>query len=490
LLVGGLIAVVIVAYWPMSSALWDYWLQSNVSGQGVLVAALALWLVYRTRDRIAAAPVRPAPWALLLLLPCSIATLIFWRAGIQTAHFMLFPLLILGAVLVAFGPSIARILLIPVAFLYFAMPAWHVLLNTPLQNLTARAVGVLVPVLGLPATVQGTLVAFPDGTTFEVTPLCSGLEFLVQGLAVATLLGELEQASAARRLRLLGSVIVVALLTNWARVMIIIELGYTTGMRHVLASRDHVLFGTVLFVCVLVAFVWLATRAPVTAYREAARPAGLVQRSTLAGFFVAVVGLAAAPVLVYMASPSHDDATAAGTPRWPAGRSDWRGPLTSDDEDWQPVFVGPHSQSRIAYADGSGRRVEVLAVGYSMQEQGRELVNEGNSLLGSGLTQRTGRIVDSDGQPYYEMVVVDSQGRESVIWSVYDIGGRSFVIPLFSQLWYGLRSLTAQPPSVLFATRADCAPSCVVAGATLTGFLHLMGSELRTNVRGASEAQR
>jgi EpsI family protein len=364
------------------------------------------------------------------------------------------------------------------------------LLNAPLQYLTARAVGLLIPVLGLPATVQGTLVAFPNGTTFEVTPLCSGLEFLVQGLAVATLLGELEQAPAARRLRLLGSVIVLALLTNWARVLIIMDLGYATGMRHVLASRDHVLFGTVLFVSVLVAFVWLATRAPLTAYREAARPTGIVQRSTLAGCFVAAVGLAAAPVLVYLASPSHDDTTAAGTPRWPAGRADWRGPITSDDEDWQPVFVGSHSESRVTYADGAGRRVEVLAVGYSMQEQGRELVNEGNSLLGPELTQLTGHIVDSDGQPYYEMVVVDSQGRESVMWSVYDIGGRSFVIPIFSQLWYGLRSLTAQPPSVLFATRAECVPSCAVGGATLRGFLHLMGSELRTSVRGASEASR
>jgi EpsI family protein len=488
--VGGLIAAVIAAYWPTSSALWNYWMQSNVSGQGVLVAVLALWLIFRARDRLAAAPVRPTRWALLLLLPCSVATLIFWRAGIQTAHFMLFPLLILGAVLVAFGPAIARILLIPIGFLYFAMPAWHVLLNAPLQYLTARAVGLLVPVLGLPATVQGTLVAFPNGTTFEVTPLCSGLEFLVQGLAVATLLGELERAPAARRLRLLGSMVIVALLTNWARVMIIIEIGYTSGMRHVLASRDHVLFGTVLFVCVLVAFVWLATRGSLPAGREAARPTRIAQSPPLAGYFTAVVALAAAPVLIYLVVPSRDDAAAGGTPRWPAGRADWRGPITSDGADWQPVFVGPHSESRVAYADGSGRRVEVLAVVYSMQEQGRELVNEGNSLLGTSLTQHTGRIVDSDGQPYYEMVVVDSQGRESVIWSVYDIGGRSFVIPIFSQLWYGLRSLTAQPPSVLFATRAECAPSCAVAGATLTGFLHLMGSELRTSVRGASEADR
>jgi hypothetical protein len=47
-----------------------------------------------------------------------------------------------------------------------------------------------------------------------------------------------------------------------------------------------------------------------------------------------------------------------------------------------------------------------------------------------------------------------------VIWSMYYIGGRTFVIPIISQLWYGLRALTAPPYSVLFALKVACVPSC------------------------------
>lgn len=489
LLVGGLVAIAVAAYWPTSAGLWNYWLQPYVGGQGVLVAALAAWLVYRARDRLAEAPVRPCPWAILPLLPCSIAALIFWRAGIQTLHFMLFPLLILGAMLAAFGPAVARILLVPVGFLYFAMPAWSVL-TTPLQGLTLRVVGLLAPVLGLPAAIDGTLVSFPDGTTFEVTPLCSGVGFLVQGLAVATLLGELEQASIARRLRLLSSMIVVALLTNWARVMILIEVGYTTGMRHVLVSRNHLWFGWVLFVCVLAAFVFVATRRPLRVRPEVVRTARIGHGPSLGGYVTAVAALAAAPILLYMTAPWHDDPVAVEAPGWPAARAGWRGPIVSVDEGWRPVFVGSHVESRVVYTALSGHDVEVLSVGYAMQEQGRELVNEGNSLLGNGLTQLTARQVDGEGQPYYEMVVADSQGHQSVIWFVYDIDGRPFVIPIFSQLWYGLRSLSAQPYSALFALKAICVPSCGAARDTLAGFVRDMGDALRASIVDGPVTQR
>lgn len=476
LLVGGLIVAVLAAYWPMVAALWTYWLQPYVGGQGVLVAALSLWLLYRQRDRLSAAAARPVPWAVLLVALCSVATLLLWRAGIQTLYFMLLPLLILAAIFAALGPAIARILVVPVGYLYFGMPAWQ-LLSPYLQAMTVRVIGVLALLLGLPATIQGTLISFPNGTAFEVTPLCSGIGFLVQGLAVATLLGELDQAPVARRLRLLASMVIVALITNWARAMIIVQVGYATGMRHVLVASNHLLFGWVLFVCVLLVFVWLATRGPLPAQRET--PAGVgVQAPLLAGFLTAVVALTVAPVLTYLVAPSRDEPVTRASVRWPAGRADWRGPLDNLNSGWRPVFIGAHAESYAVYQDPSGETVEVLAIGYALQVQGAKLVSENNSLLGTDLTQLTGQVVSGDGQSYYERVVADPEGRHSVIWSVYDIGGRAFATPLPSQLWYGLSSLTSQPYSVLFAFRAQCVPSCSVARGRLAGFAHQLSPEL------------
>ncbi len=480
--VGGLIVGVLAVFWPLTAALWTYWLQPYVGGQGVLVAALSVWLIYRRRDALSGVPVRPVRWAAVLVMLLSIVTLVLWRAGIQTMYFMLLPLLILGAIFAAFGLTVARILAVPVGFLYFAMPAWQ-LMGPYLQGATVHAIGVLALLFGLPAAVSGTLISFPNGATFEVTPLCSGVGFLVQGLAVATLLGELEQAPVARRLRLFGSMIIIALITNWARAMIIIQVGYTTEMRHVLASRYHVLFGWVIFVGVLVAFVWLATRARPPPRFETPG-AGSVQVPSLAGFLTAVAALTVPPVLMYLvAAPSDGSATSdvsvtATGVQWPVGRADWRGPLGDSNSGWRPIFIGAHAESYTVYRGPAGETVEVLVIGYSRQTQEGKLVSENNSLLGTDLTQLTGRLIVDDRQSYREMVVADREGRRSVIWSVYDIGGRTFVTPILSQLWYGLSSLTSQPYSDLFAFRAQCVPSCPAAQARLADFTRQLAPEL------------
>jgi len=470
----GLPLIAVLAYWPTTAALWNYWTTSWGGDQGLLVVCISAWLFYRSRYALGAAPVRPALWAAPLLLLASIASVVFWRAGIQDLQLLLLPVLMLLAILTAFGTSLARVALVPIGFLYFAMPAWSVL-AVPLQHLTVKVVATVAPVLGLPATVSGTLISFPTGATFVVTRECGGAVFLVQGLAVATLIGELEGASLRRRVLLLGLVTALALVANWLRVLALIYIGYTTQMRHVILTRDHVLFGWVLFALVLVAFAWAVTNraAPPEGVRRPA--AAATQSRWLPGYVTALIGLAVIPLLASVLSLTHD---APGDFRLPTGHAGWQGPTKLSDGVWQPVFVGQHDQWHVLYADAAGRNVEAFAIGYPMQEQGRELVNEGNLLLGhGGLRAVTAALITAGSQRYIEETIVDERGQRSVVWYQYDIGGRAFVIPISSQLWYGVRSLSGTPYSALFAFRADCAPSCSQAREILTDFARSMGSE-------------
>jgi len=98
------------------------------------------------------------------------------------------------------------------------------------------------------------------------------------------------------------------------------------------------------------------------------------------------------------------------------------------------------------------------------QEQDRELVETrathcwatgGPHRRDRGLSDtqrnfRTSRIVACDAQ----------EAAPSSLWSVYDIGGRKFVTPLFfPKLWYGLRSLVPLPRTRwLFVYRTACEP--------------------------------
>ena len=471
----GLIAVAVVAYWPTSRALWDYWTDWLFGGHGIFVAVLALWLLYRAKDRLALAPRQSRPWVLVPLVLCSVATLIFWRAGIQSLQLLLWPVLILLAVLAAFGSAVTRVIAVPVCFLYFAMPAWN-LLAEPLQSLTIWAVRLLAPAIGVPATISGNLIYLPGDTRFSVELACSGVGFFVEGLAVAALLGELEQAPVRRRLGLLATMVGVALVTNWIRVLTIVQVGYATQMRHVLVTRYHVLFGYVLFVTVLLLFVWLATRheLPATA---APVPPRITPAPAPGSYTRAVLGLAAAPLAIALIAMSlgHD---AVHTLRLPSGQDGWGSPLATAETSWRPMFIGPHQERRGTYQDRAGRRVEAVAIAYETAAPGNELLAQGNSLLGDGgLTSLPAGRVERDGG-YREDLVIDDHGLRSVIWSFYDIGGRSFVAPRLAQLWYGVHALGAPPYSVLFAFRAPCVPSCAEARRTLGDFMHAMRPQL------------
>jgi len=295
--IAGLLLATVLAYWPTSSALWHFWIDHPYWGaHGLLVAALAVWLVYRARPRLAGAAIRPLPWVLVPLLIASVALLYFWRSGAQQLQLLMLPALMLLGVLAAFGVQVARVLAIPVGFLYFGMPVWN-LLAEPLRSLTLLVCAFVAPLIGLPASFAGPMVTLPGGITFEVTIWCSGLGFFVQGLAVAAFLGELEQATRARRLALLASMALLALVTNWVRVLTIIQVGYATNMRHVLVTSHHLMFGYVLFALVLVAYVWIATRlAPPAAPEQPASAAGSPSAANDA-YLATLAALVAAPLV-------------------------------------------------------------------------------------------------------------------------------------------------------------------------------------------------
>jgi hypothetical protein len=121
----------------------------------------------------------------------------------------------------------------------------------------------------------------------------------------------------------------------------------------------------------------------------------------------------------------------------------------------------------------------MVAIGYAMQAQGQELVSEQNSLFGAAQVDFAAEHeVTLDGGSYIETIAADAAGHRQLVWSVYDIGGREFVTPLISQLWYGVRSLGGPPYSVLFAFRTACGASCDSARDTLRSFVKTMGPDL------------
>jgi len=191
--------------------------------------------------------------------------------------------------------------------------------------------------------------------------------------------------------------------------------------------------------------------------------------------WVAIVAATISPLVAYAAAAARTTPLIADA-GLPSGRGGWSGPFNVGESQWQPRFVGVHTQSHAAYVDESGRTLEMIEIFYSEQRQDSELVNWSNSLLGGGLRGESERIIAAAGGAFRETAAVDSIGRRWVVWSVYDIGGHRFVEPLLEQLWYGTHAVFGAPGSALLAFRMSCDPSCDQARAALQRFLRAEGT--------------
>lgn len=476
IVVYGLWIAVAVLYWPSTvriNALWTQPLHYEPLTHGYLVLLISLWLTFRERKRLAAAPIRPVPFALLPLAVLSACWVWSWRADIQEAHVMLLPLLLFSAIVAVLGWRAARLAAFPIGYLYFAMPMWTDFYG-PVQTLSAKVTGILVWITGLPAYVQGDYVHLPAGTV-EIARTCSGLHALIVGLALATLYGELSHEPLRRRVTWIGVMASLSLIENWVRIFVVLVAAYLSDM-HSSLVRNHYWLGWWLFAAFFAGFLWWTGRQPAAvdqANRSDQRSEGTASSAgsslNITGMTLTVAVLAVLPVIAYGMDWAHASDAGKINIQWPAAPSGWSGPQTAAGSVWHPTYIGAGGESLVKYIDPNGQLIEAFAVGYRVQTQNAKLLSYWNHLLGKkgALRSESVRIVNSPSGQWREALAIDRSGRRSLIWWRYRIGNRLFVRPRLAQLWYGLEALVNRPTSSLVALRTLCTPNCRAAGSRL-----------------------
>jgi exosortase A len=487
----GLLLAVAAIYWPSSLALDGFWTDTvdHTYTHGYLVLLTSLWLVSRDRARLAAVPVRPVAAAWLVVVVLSAAWLWLWGAAIQDAQLLLLPLLLLAAVVATLGFPIARVLSFPIGFLYFAMPVWSDI-NGILQDSSVRVSGLLIWITGIPGYLEGNLVQLPAGT-LEIAEGCSGLHFLIVGVTLAALYGELSQHPLRRRVLWVVSMGALALVTNWLRIFVIIAVAYLTDM-HTFLVAHHYWFGWVLFVVAFMAFLWLAGRlstagelAPPSEESPHDQPPA-PSRVALGRLAVTLACLGLLPALAYGSQLLWPEKHTGVAINWPSVSHGWQGPRPDVASEWAPEFAGATAESLRRYVDDRGEAIEVFVAAYRNQTQHGKLLGYFNSLLGSSqrLHALSERIVSSPTGSWRQTTVVDGYGARSLVWSRYLVGERRFVRPRVSQLWYGIAAFTSRPVSAIIALRAGCVPDCSHAQARLAA-----ATGLQPNVRPTLRAR-
>jgi EpsI family protein len=480
-LILALAGIIALVFWPSTQILYEKW--TDTAGltytHGWLILLVCLWLVLRKRAALSSAPTRPLqPLACVALALAVGLWLLFYRGSIVVLEVPMLPIIFWLATLVAFGWAVARLLIFPAAFFYFAVPGvWYA---RPLQELTVLAMRGAFAITGPHASFYGDDVYIPNGA-FSIEEGCSGLHFMIVGLAVAALYGEQQGDTWRTRLKLLLLMAVLAVLANWVRVYTVIEAGYLTDMQSYLVRVSHYGFGWCVFAVALFVFFWLASKfeaPPEPASPGAAPlPAAAPAREEWLGVAAACLIMLALPALSAGVRSLHPQARdlAAAVALDPADT--WRASATAPNSSWQPQFAGADQLHRYTFTNATGMRVEALAVGYRAQRQGAKLVGQSSSLLGDHLESVAVHSVDTAAGAFRETEAVDQSRAHSLIWSRYRIGQRTLVTPIAQQIYYGANALFWQPQSTLLALRADCSDDCAAARTMLTSFIASMPAQ-------------
>lgn len=236
------------------------WLQFDQS----LGHAFALFLIicgwlWSLRTRFDAVARAPSLRGVALLGAASLAWLLAALGDIDLLEQLaLIPLFGAIAVLVA-GWRSALKLAPPLAMLLFCIPVWDEL-NEQLVDMSAWAVGNVLSVLSITSYMQGNTVVLPSGNVV-IADGCSGLRYLIVGLAMANLASSINRLGWRHQLlaNLLALVLMVGL--NWLRIIVIVVMAYTTEMQTSLV-RNHEGFGWVLFGIALIPLLLFVRAAP------------------------------------------------------------------------------------------------------------------------------------------------------------------------------------------------------------------------------------
>jgi exosortase A len=450
-----------------ATAMVGIWARSETFMHGFLIAPISAWLIWRLRGQLSQIVPRPSYWALLPLVAAGAAWLVGELAAVNALSQFAFVAMLVLAVPMTLGWTVARAITFPLAFLFFMVPFGEFLLP-PLMDGTANFTVEALRASGVPVYREGLQFVIPSGS-WSVVEACSGVRYLIASMVAGSLFAYLNYRSTRRRVVFFVVSILVPIVANWVRAFMIVMLGHLSNNK-IAVGVDHLIYGWVFFGVVLLLLFWVGSfwREP----DEVGDGAAPVRTDTFVdagrGFGHAVPSLAAFAVAVAIWPLADRVLEHAGTapapvlaaPAVPASWTETTGGLT----EWTPRFVGVPTQLHATY------RHEGVSVGlyigyYRDQADGRKLISSENTLvtsddrkwtmLGSGNSKSE---VASGPVEIRETVLKRVDGLRLVTWQWYWVDGKTTASDVVAKL-YALQARLAgrgdDGAVVIVSTRAD-----------------------------------
>ena len=413
-------------YWPTTAILVKLW--SSVEGtysHGLLLLPISAYLIWRDRAAFAAAWPQPALPALALLAVVCLGWWLAYLIDIRLVQLVALTAMIVAVLWAVLGGQMLRRLAFPLGYLWLGVPIWSPIEGL-LQAITVAVVSKALPLVGVPIFVEGDFITIPSGR-FHVEEACAGLRFVLAAVAITSLYAHLGSFGWKRGLQFVLISIAMAVVTNWVRVFAVVLLGHVTEMQHPWVD-DHLTMGWWMFAAILLPLFWIGHRmsppiddappAPLASGKP--DPTRIAATAAIAGLILVLTPLSAhwikpdvADTQVVLNTPAADG----WQPQQPRAV-------------WQPVFNGADQELRLAFTD-AGREGAAYLAYYAQQGQGKELINELNTLYDKRnwmpVSEQTHR-VEVAGRPgldVREVAVRTPGGQTWLIWYWYHVADRA-----------------------------------------------------------------
>ena len=479
----------------------EQWFSSTYS-HGWFILPISLYLVWRIRRDLGSLVPRPSFWILSLVPALAFA----WLLGEMTStavirHFFLVAMIV-SLIWGEIGTPAARVLGMPLVFLFFAVPMGDSLIPW-LQDFSAWFAIQLLDLTKVPALLEGRIISIPSGK-WEVAEACSGIRFLLASLTIGFVYATATYRTWGRRIAFLAASALIPVLANGLRVYGIILTDYLGGTR-IARSADHIFAGW-LFISIItillfaVGMRWREEAPKATANDTSnggklARHASPEEKTTASAsrlVLFAAVALAlagAAPLTAKLLSQKsaamnpHLQAPSVSLPWGPTGR---------DLFGWRPAMLAPDAELIGAY-EWENHVVKLYVAYYKSGAKDAKLVSSTNNLFDRTRWQR---IEEGSSEARIEgnlirvhQISVRSARTTLVLWNWYWADGK-FMSDEYEAKWYLAKSrlMRSRMGSALIVAATEEQPGDFSAPPILKNFVdHLSLSEsLRSPNEGSS----
>lgn len=493
-----LLGWIVAWYWPTAEQVVSIWLRSDTFAHGMVVLPVFAWLLWRKREAIAPLRPQPTPWAALPVAVCGLAWLLGRMVNVDgLTHFALIAMIVFAFAGVL-GWRLSRMLLFPLAFLFFMLPIGEFLLPV-MMHYTAEFTVYALRLTGVPVYHEGLFFTLPN-SRWSVVEACSGLRYLIASLFVGALYAYLNYRSFRRRAIFMLIALVVPIVANWLRAYLTVMVGYHFGSEFV-EGFIHIVYGWVFFgIVILIMFgigaLWQEAPALIESGRDSHRDAVPMSAARNALAALPVVALIAffPPLLAAIERPVQpfviDIAAPEAAPGWQ--RVDEAEAVFG----FLPAFEGFRGELFETYRrDSDGAVVAVYVAYYALQREHAELVAWENQLAGRerarGWSQMS-RVRDTSlaVAPAIHATVRGRGSERLAVWHWYWTNRSVVVSDVRAKLYLALDHITGQPDDAAFvAVYAPYVDRADEANEPVAEFLAAHAAALESSLRSAEVAR-